>query len=139
MTKLRIAAWSVLLLGATFTATSVGSGDTGLRASAQRLEQRLQALGRFGANPEGGVSRVAFSEADLAGREYVKSLMREAGLDVRIDAAGNIIGRRAGTDPTLPVIMTGSHIDSVPQGGNFDGDVGVIGAMRSQSCYASTA
>ena len=58
------------------------------------------------------------------------SLMREAGLEVRIDAAGNIIGRRAGTDPGLPVIMTGSHIDSVPQGGNFDGDVGVIGAIE---------
>ena len=73
---------------------------------------------------------MAFSEADLAGRDYVMSLMREAGLEVRLDAAGNIIGRRAGTDPALPVIMTGSHIDSVPQGGNFDGDVGVIGAIE---------
>ena len=100
------------------------------RADADRLERRIQELGRFGANPEGGVSRVAFSAADIAGREYVKSLMRDAGLDVRVDAAGNIIGRRAGTDPSLPVIMTGSHIDSVPKGGNYDGDVGVLGAIE---------
>ena len=66
------------------------------RADAARLERRIHELGRFGANPEGGVSRVAFSAADIAGREYVKSLMRDAGLEVRVDAAGNIIGRRAG-------------------------------------------
>jgi N-carbamoyl-L-amino-acid hydrolase len=109
---------------------SVQAGDTGPRAKPQRLEERIQALGRFGANPAGGVSRVAFSDADVAGRKYVMSLMRSAGLEVRIDAAGNIIGRRAGTDPGLPVIMTGSHIDSVPQGGNYDGDVGVLGAIE---------
>ena len=130
MTTLRSGVWSLLMLAAAVTATAAETGDNGPRSSAQRLEQRLQALGRFGANPAGGVSRVAFSEADLAGREYVMSLMREAGLEVRIDAAGNIIGRRVGTDPALPVIMTGSHIDSVPQGGNFDGDVGVIGAIE---------
>lgn len=100
------------------------------RADTARLERRIHELGRFGANPEGGVSRVAFSAADIAGREYVKSLMRGAGLDVRVDAAGNVIGRRAGTDPALPVIMTGSHIDSVPKGGNYDGDVGVLGAIE---------
>ena len=100
------------------------------RADPARLERRIHELGRFGANPEGGVSRVAFSAADIAGREYVKSLMRGAGLDVRVDAAGNVIGRRAGTDPALPVIMTGSHIDSVPKGGNYDGDVGVLGAIE---------
>jgi N-carbamoyl-L-amino-acid hydrolase len=100
------------------------------RADAQRLERRIQELGRFGANPEGGVSRVAFSPADVAGREYIQALMRGAGLEVRVDTAGNIIGRRPGTDASLPVIMTGSHIDSVPQGGNYDGDVGVLGAVE---------
>jgi N-carbamoyl-L-amino-acid hydrolase len=105
--------------------------DDGLpRADAGRLERRITELGRFGANPGGGVSRVAFSDADIAGREYVKSLMRGAGLEVRVDAAGNIIGRRAGREPGLPAIMTGSHIDSVPQGGNYDGDVGVLGAIE---------
>ena len=100
-------------------------------ASAGRLEQRITALSAFGANPQGGVSRVAFSAADIAGREYIKGLMREAGLDVRVDAAGNLIGRRNGSVPGLPVIMTGSHADSVPSGGNFDGDVGVIGAIEA--------
>ena len=99
-------------------------------ADAQRIEQRLAALSAFGANPDGGVSRLAFSPADMAGREYVKELMRNAGLEVRVDTAGNIIGRRHGSDPDLPLIMMGSHIDSVPQGGNYDGDVGVIGAIE---------
>ena len=100
------------------------------RADAARLERRIQELGRFGANPLGGVSRVAFSAADIAGRAYIRSLMVDAGLDVRVDTAGNLIGRRRGTEPGLPVIMTGSHIDSVPQGGNYDGDVGVLGALE---------
>jgi len=98
--------------------------------SAARMTERIEALSGFGANPDGGVSRVAFSEADIAGREYIKSLMREAGLDVRTDTAGNIIGRREGSEPGLPAIMFGSHIDSVPGGGNYDGDVGVIGAIE---------
>ena len=110
--------------------TTAFAADGLPRADAARVERRIHELGRFGANPEGGVSRVAFSAADIAGREYVKSLMREAGLDVRVDAAGNIVGRREGTDSSLPVIMTGSHIDSVPKGGNYDGDVGVLGAIE---------
>jgi beta-ureidopropionase / N-carbamoyl-L-amino-acid hydrolase len=117
--------FSIAVVAKASTATSADP-----RANAQRLEQRIQALGRFGANPTGGVSRVAFSAADIAGREYITALMRAAGLEVRIDTAGNIIGRRAGTDPALPVIMTGSHTDSVPQGGNYDGDVGVLGAIE---------
>jgi N-carbamoyl-L-amino-acid hydrolase len=108
---------------------AIGEPQT-LTASAQRMEQRITALSTFGANPGGGVSRVAFSESDLAGREYIKTLMREAGLDVRVDTAANVIGRRDGSDPGLPVIMFGSHIDSVPGGGNYDGDVGVIGAIE---------
>ncbi len=96
----------------------------------ERIQQRIVELSRFGANPQGGVSRVAFSAADIAGRAYVKGLMQEAGLTVRVDTAGNVIGRRAGSDPKLPAIMIGSHIDSVPGGGNYDGDVGVIGAIE---------
>ncbi len=73
---------------------------------------------------------MAFSTADVAGRDYIKGLMRHAGLQVRVDTAGNIIGKRNGSDSSLPVIMMGSHIDSVPSGGNYDGDVGVIGAIE---------
>jgi N-carbamoyl-L-amino-acid hydrolase len=101
-----------------------------LRVNAKRIEQRTLQLSTFGKNPQGGVSRVAFSEADIQGRHYIMSLMREAGLTVRVDAAGNIIGRREGRDSKLPPILFGSHIDSVPGGGNYDGDVGVIGAIE---------
>lgn len=100
------------------------------RIDAKRMEGRIQALSQFGKNPEGGVSRVAFSDADIEGRNYIQTLMKDAGLQVRIDTAGNIIGKRAGSNPTLPPILFGSHIDSVPGGGNYDGDVGVIAAIE---------
>jgi N-carbamoyl-L-amino-acid hydrolase len=111
-------------------ATSPAHASDAIAANTGRLEQRIAELGKFGANPEGGVSRVAFSAADVAGREYIKKLMQDAGLAVRVDTAGNVIGRREGSDPQLPAIMTGSHIDSVPGGGNYDGDVGVLGAIE---------
>src|SRR5262245_55345362 len=94
------------------------------------MEERIQALSQFGKNPEGGVSSVAFSDADIAGRNYIQTLMKQAGLEVRIDTAGNIIGRKEGSNPKLLPILFGSHIDSVPGGGNYDGDVGVIGAIE---------
>ncbi|MHB8501260.1 MAG: M20 family metallo-hydrolase [Candidatus Acidiferrales bacterium] len=97
--------------------------------SQERLRTTLQKLGEFGKNPEGGVSRVGFTEADLAGRAYGIGLMREAGLAVRVDPAGNIFGRRPGSQD-LPVLLFGSHIDSVPHGGNYDGDVGSLGAIE---------
>ncbi len=111
-----------------------GQGKPEAEASArhiqpERLWATLQKLGEFGKNPEGGVSRVGFTDADLAGRAYIMGLMREVGLAVRVDAAGNIFGRRAGTE-NLPMLLFGSHIDSVPHGGNFDGDVGSLGAIE---------
>ncbi len=99
-----------------------------------RLRQHLEALSVFGRPPGGnfadGVSRVAYSDADVRGRAYVIDLMKAAGLEPRIDPAGNIIGRRAGSDPALTPILLGSHIDSVPNGGNFDGDAGSLGAIE---------
>jgi N-carbamoyl-L-amino-acid hydrolase len=77
-----------------------------------------------------GVSRVAFSDADIAGRGFAMDLMREAALDPRIDTAANILASRAGTDPSLKPILFGSHIDSVPSGGNFDGDLGSMAAIE---------
>ena len=79
--------------------------------------------------PQGGVTRLGFSETDLAAREYVTGLMRQAGLEVRVDPAGNIFGLRAGSEK-LPTLLFGSHIDSVLHGGNFDGDVGSMGAIE---------
>jgi len=95
----------------------------------QRLQGTLEKLSEFGRNPEGGVTRLGFSETDLAAREYVTGLMKQAGLDMRIDAAGNIFGLRAGSEK-LPKLLFGSHIDSVLHGGNFDGDVGSMGAIE---------
>src|SRR5215470_10075409 len=101
-----------------------------LQVNGQRILQHLQALAEFGKNPQGGVSRVAYTDADRQGREYAMRLMREAGLEVVIDPAGNIVGSRAGNDPSLKPLLIGSHIDSVPEGGNYDGDVGSLSAIE---------
>ena len=121
---------TAILLGIILLPLVAAAQPPDVRANPERMEQRIKALSTFGANLQGGVNRVAFSEADLAGRAYIRDLMREAGLAVRMDTAGNIIGRREGSEPDLPIIMFGSHIDSVPGGGNYDGDVGVIGAIE---------
>lgn len=104
------------------------------RIDGKRLQETLEELSTFG-RPAGGsfvdgVSRVAYSDADVAGRAYVMGLMKAAGLDPIIDPAGNIIGRRAGRDRAARPILMGSHIDSVPSGGNFDGDVGSMAAVE---------
>jgi N-carbamoyl-L-amino-acid hydrolase len=111
------------------------------RVDGLKLRERLEALSVFG-RPEGGtfadgVSRVAYSDADLAGRRYVMSLMRAAGLTPRVDPAGNIFGRRDGANASLPPILFGSHIDSVPNGGNFDGDLGVLSALGTIEALTS--
>jgi N-carbamoyl-L-amino-acid hydrolase len=103
------------------------------RVDAAVLRRRIEELSVFG-RPAGGafadgVSRVAYSDADLAGRRYVMNLMAAAGLPPRVDAAGNIFGRRAGSVASAPPILLGSHIDSVPSGGNFDGDLGSLAAL----------
>ena len=128
--------WRMKVLGAcVLLPAMVGQGQgkststTERHVQQERLWENLQKLGEFGKNPEGGVSRVGFTEADLAGRAYVMGLMREAGLEVRVDPAGNIFGRRAGSE-NLSLLLFGSHIDSVPHGGNFDGDVGSLGAIE---------
>ncbi len=101
-----------------------------LRVNGVRLNLHLKELAQFGHTVEGGTHRVAYSDADLEARQYAMKLMREAKLEVSIDAAGNIIGRRAGSDATLKPLMIGSHIDSVPQGGSYDGQVGSMGAIE---------
>lgn len=95
------------------------------------MEARIEALSRYGLNEHGGSGRVAFSTHDREAREYFAGLMREAGLAVRVDAAANLIGRREGRRDDLPPIMFGSHIDTVPNGGKYDGCVGSIGALEA--------
>jgi hydantoinase/carbamoylase family amidase len=97
--------------------------------NSQRLQSTLAKLSEYGRNPDGGVTRLGYSETDMAARGYVIGLLKEAGLSVRIDPAGNIFGHRDGSQK-LPVILFGSHIDSVVHGGNYDGDVGSLGATE---------
>jgi beta-ureidopropionase / N-carbamoyl-L-amino-acid hydrolase len=118
--------WALVFIAA----AALGQSQAPLRVNAQRIGDHLRALSKFGANPQGGVSRVAYSEADLQGRAYAITLMKEAGLAVHIDEAGNIVGVRPGGDPALKTLLIGSHIDSVPMGGNYDGDVGSLSAIE---------
>jgi beta-ureidopropionase / N-carbamoyl-L-amino-acid hydrolase len=108
---------------------SQGTDSPKTHVNSQRLQGTLEKLSEFGRNPEGGVTRIGYSETEMAAREYVIGLMKSTGLDVRIDAAGNIFGHRAGTEK-LPILLFGSHIDSVMHGGNFDGDVGSLGGIE---------
>ena len=104
------------------------------RINAARLRRHIEELSVFGRPAVGtfadGVSRIAYSDADVAGRAYVTKLMETAGLQPRIDAAGNIFARREGTENALPPVLFGSHTDSVPNGGNFDGDLGTLAAIE---------
>ncbi len=103
-----------------------------------RINKQLTELAEFGKNPFGGVSRVAYSDFDKQGREYAMGLMRAASLDVSVDAAGNIWGRRAGSDVAKKPLIFGSHIDSVPEGGNYDGDVGSLSAIEVARTFAES-
>jgi N-carbamoyl-L-amino-acid hydrolase len=104
--------------------------QTPMRVNGKRIMDHILGLAEFGKNPQGGASRVAYSEADKQGREYVLTLLREAKLEVKIDAPGNLIGRRAGSSNNLKPLLIGSHIDTVPEGGNYDGVVGSMGAIE---------
>jgi beta-ureidopropionase / N-carbamoyl-L-amino-acid hydrolase len=105
------------------------------RIDAERLRRKLEGLSVHGRRPGGtfadGVSRLGYSDADVAGRAYARQLLEAAGLEPRIDPAGNIVARRPGREASLPPVLFGSHIDSVPQGGNFDGDVGSMSAIEA--------
>jgi len=105
----------------------LGAGP--LRVNGDRLNGWFTRFSEIGRSP-GGINRVAYTEADLAGRAFTLDLMREAGLAPRIDPFGNLLGRLEGTEPARPPILIGSHVDSVTDGGNFDGPVGSFGAIE---------
>ena len=95
----------------------------------ERLQKDFDAMAQFTGLGE-GINRLAFTDADWEGRQYIIDCMNDAGLDVEIDGFGNIIGYKIGTNPDLPVVMVGSHTDSVPNGGNYDGVAGVLSAIE---------
>ena len=95
----------------------------------ERLVKDFEAMAQLTA-PGEGINRLAFTDADWAGRQYIIDRMTDAGLFVEIDDFGNVIGYKLGKKPDLPVVMVGSHTDSVPNGGNYDGVVGVLSAIE---------
>lgn len=102
-----------------------------LEIDQQRLQKTIDDLALISENPPPVVTRILFSEADCHGRDFVRDLFIEAGLIIRQDSAGNIFARWNGSEPALPAVATGSHIDAIPNAGKFDGVVGVLGAIEA--------
>ncbi|MBI4269235.1 MAG: Zn-dependent hydrolase [Candidatus Rokubacteria bacterium] len=101
-----------------------------MRIDRRRLEQTIEELGRIGETPRGGLTRLALTDEDKRGRDWMVARMRQAGLRVSVDRMGNIFGERAGIEALPPVLM-GSHVDSVPTGGKYDGQLGVLCALEA--------
>ncbi|MDF2684793.1 MAG: Zn-dependent hydrolase [Brevibacillus sp.] len=99
--------------------------------NADRLWDRLMQLSSIGTQEVGGITRLSFSPEERAAKDLVTGFMKEAGLSVREDEVGNLIGRKEGTNPNAPVVLIGSHMDSVPSGGNFDGPLGVLSGVEA--------
>ncbi|MDN3657017.1 Zn-dependent hydrolase [Ferruginibacter paludis] len=117
---------TAFILSFSFTAFS----QSKLTVNAQRIESRLADLSKFGKDSTGKGYRVAYTKGDQEGRAWFITMMTNAGLEVSIDDAGNITGKRKGKNASLQPIAFGSHIDMVPDGGNYDGCVGSIGALE---------
>jgi beta-ureidopropionase / N-carbamoyl-L-amino-acid hydrolase len=133
MHKIKVLVIIVLIsfmMVSTISIDSTPGSDPMIRVNQQRLEKHIHELAKYGQDPAGGTSRVAYSKADIEGRAYVMQLMQAAGLEVTIDQSGNIIGRRKGKDNSKKPIAFGSHIDTVPNGGNYDGCVGSLSAIE---------
>src|SRR3990170_1528920 len=96
----------------------------------ERLWASLMELARVGATPKGGVRRITLTPADREGRELFARWCREAGLELRVDAIGNMFARRRGMEAGAPPVMMGSHLDTQPNGGRFDGAYGVMAGLE---------
>ncbi len=101
-----------------------------LRINGKRLQDSLEQMAKIGATPNGGVQRLTLSDEDKAARDLFVKWLKELNLEIVIDELGNIFGTRKGKDNTLAPVMSGSHIDSQPKGGRFDGILGVMGALE---------
>ncbi|GFR43405.1 hypothetical protein Agub_g4485 [Astrephomene gubernaculifera] len=102
-----------------------------LDVDGDKIVEVLTRLANFSDHENPAVTRILFTPNDMLARKFVKDLMREANLVIREDPMGNIFGRWEGSDPTAPVVLTGSHTDAIPQAGMYDGTVGVIGAIEA--------
>jgi N-carbamoyl-L-amino-acid hydrolase len=121
---------AVLFVAINFNAISLRAQTTNLTVNTERLTAQLKKLSTFGMNEKGGNDRVAFSDYDVQARAYLTDYLEDLGLNVHTDAAGNLIAKRAGKQNALPPIAFGSHIDAVPNGGHYDGNVGVMGGIE---------
>jgi ureidoglycolate amidohydrolase len=102
-----------------------------LEIEGTRLISEIESLASISEAPAPAVTRIVFTSADLKAREWLKTRCEEAGLALRHDAIGNTFVRWAGSDPALPAVGTGSHIDAIPNAGKFDGVVGVLGGLEA--------
>jgi beta-ureidopropionase / N-carbamoyl-L-amino-acid hydrolase len=101
-----------------------------LRVNGKRLQSTLEQMAKIGGTPGGGVQRLALSDEDKQARDLFRQWLKEIDCEITIDEMGNIFGRRPGRNKTLAPVMSGSHIDSQPKGGRFDGILGVMGALE---------
>lgn len=101
-----------------------------LTIDAKRLWESLMEMAKIGATPKGGVARLALTDLDRQGRELFVRWCREAGCAIAVDKMGNVFARRPGRDPSLPPVMMGSHLDSQPTGGKYDGAYGVLAGLE---------
>ena len=107
-----------------------------MRTNLARIRRDIEALSAFNATPGAGLTRLSFTPQHKQAQDYIVAEMKKAGLAVRIDACGTVIGRREGSVPGAAVVMTGSHYDSVRCGGNFDGPAGVIAGIETARVFA---
>ncbi len=101
-----------------------------LHINGSRLWDSLMEMARIGATPKGGVCRLALTDLDKQGRDLFVRWAKEAGCTISVDRMGNVFARRAGSDDSLAPVITGSHADSQPTGGRFDGIYGVLGGLE---------
>ena len=111
--------------------SSIFSQKPNYTVSKERLLKNLKKLSVFGINKNNGNDRVAYSDYDVQAREYLKEYMKNLGLKVHVDYAANIIARKEGSNKKLRPIIFGSHIDAVPNGGHYDGPLGVISGIEA--------
>ncbi|MBU8880577.1 Zn-dependent hydrolase [Bacillus sp. FJAT-29790] len=107
-----------------------------MKKSQQRIESHISALSKFTSTPDKGVTRLTYSQEDLHARNYLKEKMMEYGLNVQEDGFGNIYGKLEGTLKDVPSVLIGSHFDSVPNGGAYDGTAGVVAALEVAALFS---
>lgn len=128
--KSSLSALGVAVLGALHISGKGEKIKNVFKVNGSRIESRIAELAKFGRDETGRGYRVAYTNGDVEGRKWFIELMKQAGLDTSVDAGGNIIGKRKGKNPSLKPIAFGSHIDMVPDGGNYDGTLGSISALE---------